>query len=198
VAEENYDFFSFDRTSDPPNGQESLGTFTFSDIQSTATNWNQDFTSNTPLQAPRNENGAVQSPDHVEWPLSIDNLLEAGQTNGRSTTSIANTRIDVNDIDFSPGSDYMNSSRSNFLLNYFGKISQPPASILITGVKKWRRLQRHLTRLSKQHRVGASALFAIIELLAKDDQSVIRVDTIDNMNSMGPAVETTRGSQERS
>jgi hypothetical protein len=188
AAEENYDFFSFDRTFDPPNGQESLGTFTFSDIQSSAPNWNQDFTSNPPLQAPRHDNGAAQSANDIEWPLSIDNLLGADQMDGSSATSIANTGIEANDIDFSPGSDYMNSPRSNFLLNYFGKISQPPASILITGVKKWRRLQRQFTRLSSQHRVVASALFAIIELLAKDDQSVSRVDTTDSLNSIDPAM----------
>lgn len=183
AAEESYDC-SLDRTFDPPNGQESLGTFTFSDIQSTATNWSQDFASNPSLHAPRDENGA-----HIEWPLSIDSLLEASHRQGRPGESIANTRIEANDIDFSPGSDYMNSPRSHFLLNYFGKISQPPASILITVVRKWRRLQRYFTKLGHRHRVVASALFAIIELFTKDDQSVSRADTIDSLNLMGPALE---------
>ncbi|CAM6003559.1 unnamed protein product [Sphagnum balticum] len=187
MPEENYDF-SLDRTFDPPNGQESLGTFTFSDVQSNATNWSQDVTSNPCLQALRDENGVVQAADHIEWPLSIDSLIEAGHRQERPRSSILTTRIEANDIDFSPGSDYMNSPRSSFLLNYFGKISQPPASILITGLRKWRQLQRHFTRLSHQHRVVASALFAIIELLTKDDQSVSRADTIDSLNSMGPAL----------
>jgi hypothetical protein len=187
APEDNYDF-SLYRTFDPPNGQDSLGTFTFSDIQSTATNWSQDFNANPSLQAPRDENGVVQATAQIEWPLSVDSLLEAGLSQKRPGSSLANIRIESNDIDFSPGSDYMKSQRSNFLLSYFRKITQPPASILITGVTKWRRLQKHFTKLSHQHRVVASALFAIIELLAKDDQSVSRADTIDSLKSMGPAL----------
>jgi hypothetical protein len=197
-AEENYDF-SLDRTFDPPNGQESLGTFTFSDIQSNATNWSQDIASNPCLQAPRDENGIAQGADQIVWPLSIDSLIEASHRQARPGSLIATNRMEANDIDFSPGSDYMNSPRSSFLLNYFAKISQPPASILITGVKKWRRLQRYFTRLSHQHRVVASALFAILEILTKDDQSVSRADTIDSLNLMGPALKlhkATRGEVE--
>ena len=187
TAEENYDF-SLDRTFDPPNGQESLGTFTFSDIQSNATNWSQNISSNPCLQAPRDENGIVHAPDQIEWPLSIDSLIDASHRQARPESTTATNRLEANGIDFSPGSDYMNSPRSIFLLNYFGQISQPPASILITGVRKWRRLQRHFTRLSHQHRVVASALFAILELLTKDDQSVGRADTIDSLNLMSPAL----------
>lgn len=187
IAEDNFDF-SLDRTFDPPNGQDSLGTFTFSDIQSTATNWSQDFNVNPDLQVPREEDVVVQAAGHIEWPLSIDTLIEAALPQGRPEYSTTHTRVEADDIDFSPGSDYMNSQRSTFLLNYFKKITQPPASILITGVRKWRRLQRHFTKLSHQHRVVASALFAIIELLTKDDQSVSRADTVDSLNSMGPAL----------
>jgi hypothetical protein len=177
------------RTFDPPNGQDSLGTFTFSDIQSTATSWSQDFTTNPALQDPGHENDIVQAAaGQNSWPLSIDGLLEGGLQHAHPPSSILNARIESGSIDFSPGSDYMNSQRSNFLLNYFKKITQPPASILITGVRKWRRLQSYFTKLSRQHRVVASALFAIIELLAKDGQSVARVDTVDNLNCMSPAL----------
>jgi Fungal specific transcription factor domain/Fungal Zn(2)-Cys(6) binuclear cluster domain len=187
AAEDNYDF-SLGRTFDPPNGQDSLGTFTFSDIQSTATNWSQDFASNPRLQGASNENGTIQEAAPIEWPLSIHNLIESSIPQARLGPSNPNTRIEPHGIDFSPGSDYMNCQRSNFLLGYFRRITQPPASILITGVRKWRRLQRYFTKLSHQHRVVASALFAIIELLAKDDQSVSRADTIDSLNSMSPAL----------
>ncbi|KAG0649134.1 hypothetical protein D0Z07_4239 [Hyphodiscus hymeniophilus] len=187
---------SLGRTFDPPNGQDSLGTFTFSDFQSTATNWSQDFNPNTSLQGPREDNGAVPPHGQNGWQLSIDTLLQASLQQPRPSSSVANAEIADDNIDFSPGSDYMNSQRSNVLLNYFGKITQPPASILITGVRKWRRLQSYFTKLSRHHRVVASALFAIIELLAKDDQSASRADMIDSLTSMGPALklhEAARG-----
>ncbi|KAN0114419.1 hypothetical protein V8E51_003963 [Hyaloscypha variabilis] len=186
-VEDNYNY-SLDRTFDPPNGQDSLGTFTFSDIQSTITNWSQGFNSDPGLEQGRDGNGINPTAGNTEWPIPIDNLLEANVRQGPSRSEEARSRVEAKGIDFSPGSDYMNSERSQFLLNYFSKITQPPASILITGVRKWRRLQGHFIKMSRQHRVVASSLFAIIELLAKDDQAVNRADTIDNLNSMGPAL----------
>jgi len=188
TSDDHYNF-SLDRTFDPPNGQDSLGTFTFSDIQPTTTTWSQELNPNDSLQGPREDNGAIPPAGQNGWQLSIDSLLQASLQHTRPSPPVANVEIEVDNIDFSAGSDYMNSQRSNFLLNYFRKITQPPASILITGVWKWRRLQSYFTKLSHQHRVVASALFAIIELLAKDDQSVTRADTLDSLTSMGPALQ---------
>lgn len=132
--------FPLDRTFDPPNGQDSLGTFTFPYIQRATTNWSQGFNTNASLQGPRNHDVFVPAAGQNAWPLSIDNLLGANLRRARLTSSIANNRIDADDIDFSPGSDYMNSQRGHFLLNYFREITQPPALILTIGVRKWRRL----------------------------------------------------------
>jgi hypothetical protein len=187
VAAENHYNFSLDRTFDPPNGQDSLGSFTFSDVQLNGASWDQ-FPANSILQTDRNGNATIQGSAGNAWSLSIDSLLEASLQDAGPQSRIPVPRVENESIDFSPGSDYMGSKRSTFLLYYFSKISQPPASLLITGVGKWRRLQNYFTKLSHQHRAVASALFAIIELLAKDDQSVERADTLDSLNFMGPAL----------
>jgi hypothetical protein len=186
AAEDQYNF-SLDRTFDPPNGQDSLGSFTFSDVQLNGASWDH-FPAHSILQTDRNGNTAIQGSAGNAWSLSIDSILEARLQDAGLQSRIPVPRVEDEIIDFSPGSDYMGSKRSTFLLYYFSKISQPPASLLITGVGKWRRLQNYFTKLSHQHRAVASALFAIIELLAKNDQSVERADTLDSLNFMGPAL----------
>ena len=177
--------FSLDRTFDPPNGQDSLGTFTFSDIQSNAATWNEDFSADQVLQHARAGVSDIHTASDSTWPVSFDILVGSTIHHGGAHPVHDASRADDGSINFAPGSDYMRSKHSKYLLSYFQKITQPPASILITGVQKWRRLQKYFIRMSHQHRAVASALFAIMELLAKDDQSMV---SAEGLNSPSPAL----------
>ncbi|KEF58855.1 uncharacterized protein A1O9_03698 [Exophiala aquamarina CBS 119918] len=57
------------------------------------------------------------------------------------------------------------------LLTLFQRVVQPPAAMLIGGVRKWRRLQRHLVELSRQSREVLDILLCLVELLFIDEVS---------------------------
>ncbi|KAF5983332.1 monophenol monooxygenase [Fusarium bulbicola] len=53
-------------------------------------------------------------------------------------------------------------------LKVFGKIMQPPAAMLMGGIKKWRHLQQYLMNLASQNDVVMSALLGLDKLLEWD------------------------------
>lgn len=60
---------------------------------------------------------------------------------------------------------------TNHLLSLFQRVLQPPASILIGGVRKWRRLQHYLVEVSAQSDAVLDVLLCVIELLFIDEVS---------------------------
>ncbi|KAJ5833655.1 C6 finger domain-containing protein [Penicillium riverlandense] len=56
-----------------------------------------------------------------------------------------------------------------WLLKHFEKIVQPPAAILIGGMRKWRCLQRYLIDLGLQNQLFLDSLLCVTELLAADE-----------------------------
>lgn len=57
------------------------------------------------------------------------------------------------------------------LLSLFAKIVQPPAAILISGVRNWRRLQDHLVAMSQCSEAVLQALLCVTGLLFIDETS---------------------------
>jgi len=177
---------------DPPDGQNSLDTFTFLDIEANITAWNGDGTMIL-NHVDKADNTLQRLEPRQALPLQTNtNTFTTNRESDPDPVALTPDSI----VSLEPGSDYMNSVRSKYLLSYFAKIKQPPASILIVGVKKWRRLQDYFVRLSRYRRSVGSALFAIIELLANDDHAVLRADSADCLDSLGPAL-TLRGAAQR-
>jgi hypothetical protein len=69
-------------------------------------------------------------------------------------------------------------------LKVFGKIMQPPAAMLMGGIKKWRHLQQYLMNLASQNDVVMSALLGLDKLLEWDsirDSVTTRCDIQDHV-----------------
>lgn len=69
-------------------------------------------------------------------------------------------------------------------LKVFGKIIQPPAAMLMGGIKKWRHLQQYLMNLASQNEVVMGALLGLDRLLEWDsmrDSSMTRHDIQDHI-----------------
>ncbi|KAG5818310.1 hypothetical protein H9Q74_003009 [Fusarium xylarioides] len=69
-------------------------------------------------------------------------------------------------------------------LKVFGKIMQPPAAMLMGGIKKWRHLQQYLMNLASQNDVVMSALLGLDKLLEWDsipDSITTRHDIQDHI-----------------
>ncbi|KAF5537608.1 C6 finger domain-containing protein [Fusarium mexicanum] len=67
-------------------------------------------------------------------------------------------------------------------LKVFGKIMQPPAAMLMGGIKKWRHLQQYLMNLASQNDVVMSALLGLDKVLEWDsvrDSIVVSHDIQD-------------------
>ncbi|KIW46834.1 uncharacterized protein PV06_02466 [Exophiala oligosperma] len=62
-----------------------------------------------------------------------------------------------------------NDAETRHLLSLFQSIVQPPASILIGGLRKWRRLQHYLVRLGSQCNLVFDSLVCVIEFLFIDE-----------------------------
>jgi hypothetical protein len=56
-------------------------------------------------------------------------------------------------------------------IDFFRRIVQPPAAILIGGFERWRRLQRYLCKMSQQFPAVQSALFCVIDVLMLEESS---------------------------
>ncbi|KAL6243470.1 hypothetical protein RBB50_009462 [Rhinocladiella similis] len=65
----------------------------------------------------------------------------------------------------------INDAETRHLLSLFQSIVQPPASILIGGLRKWRRLQHYLVRLGCQCNLVFDSLVCVIEFLFIDEIS---------------------------
>ncbi|TAQ90327.1 hypothetical protein B7494_g1345 [Chlorociboria aeruginascens] len=186
AGEEQYSL-ALDRAPGLPDGQNSLGTFSFSDIhiQPGLGRANGNFPGGTVLHLPREPGGDIQTTSENAWPASFDSLFGAASFQNAATHHplIQSARIgDDGSMNAGAGFNYMQDMRSQYLLSYFRNITQPPASILITGVRKWRRLQSYFVRMSHQHRAVASALFAIIELFAKNEPAVASAESANPMS----------------
>jgi hypothetical protein len=67
---------------------------------------------------------------------------------------------------------YQDGARSDQeALEFFQQIVQPPASILIGGLNRWRRLQQYLCKLSDESRAVHDALMCVVEFLMLDEKS---------------------------
>ncbi|KAJ4146439.1 hypothetical protein NW754_001904 [Fusarium falciforme] len=64
--------------------------------------------------------------------------------------------------------DYL-SSQSSDDLAMFGNIMQPPAAMLMGGIRRWRYLQRYLLGLGSKNNAVMNALLCLEEVLARDD-----------------------------
>ncbi|SCN91481.1 related to monophenol monooxygenase [Fusarium fujikuroi] len=76
------------------------------------------------------------------------------------------------------------SLEDNQSLKVFGKIMQPPAAMLMGGIKKWRHLQQYLMNLASQNEVVMGALLGLDKLLEWDsmrDSSTTRHDIQDHI-----------------
>ncbi|KAF4950061.1 hypothetical protein FGADI_8507 [Fusarium gaditjirri] len=62
-------------------------------------------------------------------------------------------------------------SENKYTLKFFGKIMQPPAAMLMGGIKKWRHLQHYLVDLASQNDAVMSALIGLDTLLEWDSIS---------------------------
>ncbi|KAF2865690.1 hypothetical protein BDV95DRAFT_449334, partial [Massariosphaeria phaeospora] len=60
--------------------------------------------------------------------------------------------------------------RGNEAMEFFQQIVQPPASILIGGLERWRRLQHYLCKLSEDSRAVHNALLCVVEFLMMDEK----------------------------
>ncbi|RGP64488.1 c6 finger domain-containing [Fusarium longipes] len=81
-------------------------------------------------------------------------------------------------------------------LKVFGKIMQPPAAMLMGGIKKWRHLQQYLMNLASQNDVVMSALLGLDKLLEWDsvrDSIATRHDIqdyiLDSFNTTTSAIQ---------
>lgn len=171
---------AINRTFDAPDGQNSLGTFTFSDFGSQSV-WPDYDTSRD-----QNDHPIAQNFDWVE--PTVEHNTSTSPLSTIRHDSIAQAAAIEDTLQFSPGLELLHGGRSKYLLSYFMQVTQPPASILITGLKKWRRLQSYFIKMARQHKTVAIALFSLIELLAKDDMTHPRQDNFLHSNSMQPAL----------
>ena len=145
-------------TFDAPNAENSFGTFMFAD---------------TPWHSPPAETSGANVPRGANCEASfLAHDLGESVFPGRRRPERPSNAIDRSNSHFVlPRNVAVDRDRSQYLLSYFQQIVQPPAAILVSGVRKWRRLQRYLMRLAEQHQVVASALNALLELLVLDENT---------------------------
>ena len=160
---------------DAPNAESSFGTFVFAD-----TPWHSPPGNETDTQRSGLANGNAVGHRHAGHPvLPVGGSAESehGASNQRKDSFTSNDR------DYSSRRPILARTRSKSssnvldqstdkrfvqLLQYFERIVQPPAAILVGGPHKWRRLRNYLVKLSEQSRAVASALYAVLEVLATD------------------------------
>ncbi|KAF5023559.1 hypothetical protein F66182_4372 [Fusarium sp. NRRL 66182] len=66
---------------------------------------------------------------------------------------------------------YQADAQSESPLKVFGRIMQPPAAMLMGGIKKWRHLQRYLVNLGSHNEAVMKALVCLDNLLEQDGLS---------------------------
>lgn len=116
----------------------------------------------TPLASPT----MSRDQDSVKRPSGYPAVSYGDQPvqRGHTPSSLAGSRN-------GPGSSTGTIEDPKHLLQLFRKIHQPPAAILIGGYERWRRLQRHLCRLSEHSQAVNHALMCVIELLMIDEMA---------------------------
>lgn len=96
--------------------------------------------------------------DHSRGPL-LGSLSEA-ENRGRSSRQ---------ENQGPRGAAFFHDTETVKLVSLFQKVTQPPAAILIGGVRKWRHLQQYLIELASKSPPVLDALLCFVELLAIEE-----------------------------
>ncbi|KAJ4236957.1 hypothetical protein NW759_000080 [Fusarium solani] len=86
------------------------------------------------------------------------------------------------------------SSQSSDDLAMFGNIMQPPAAMLMGGIRRWRYLQRYLLGLGSKNNAVMNALLCLEEVLARDDSDACdqASDSDDSANRIAERYEAAK------
>jgi hypothetical protein len=103
------------------------------------------------------------SPEHAE------NDRSRGTLRGSLSEAENSERSPLQENQGPRGATFFHDPETVKLVSLFQKVTQPPAAILIGGVRKWRHLQRYLIELANKSPSVLDALLCFVEFLAIEE-----------------------------